>query len=83
MAVIGIHRDHAVIPEIMLAIMRYTSFIQFIGWQDNDVAIYRIHADHLPQEDKMCTLNVMFLNGILPFVIGAEISEQIWQPSDT
>jgi hypothetical protein len=79
MAIIGIYKDHAVMPSMWKVLARYCTFIQYVGWQDKNVVIYRVQAEGLPEEDVMCSLNISFIPGIEPFVNSVEIYHE-WQP---
>lgn len=80
MAVIGIHKEHIVHPQMWLMLAKICDKIEFLGWQGGEVAVYRIIGDELPKEDVMITLDISFFDGISPFVNSITKSEHIWPP---
>jgi len=80
MAVIGIHKTHIVHPQMWLLLAKIADKIELLGWQDNEIAVYRINGDELPQEDVMISLDISFFDGITPFVNKVNNHSHIWQP---
>jgi hypothetical protein len=82
-AVIGVHKTQAVLPGFWKVLLKTCSNIQLIGWQGEDIVVYRVKSDELPESDYMCTLFVTGQEGIEPFVYKIESTETLWQQSVT
>lgn len=80
MATIGIHKTQIVHPQMWIILAKLCNRIELLGWQDNEVVIYRITGDELPEDDKMIVLHVDAIPGIEPYCSKIEVSEHIWQP---
>jgi hypothetical protein len=65
-----------------IVLSKICSQIELLGWQDNDVVVYRINGDELPKEDVMVALHISIIPGVGPFVNNIEKSEHTWQPSN-
>jgi hypothetical protein len=80
-AVIGIHKNQAVLPGFWKVLIKTCSNIQLIGWQGDDIVVYRVMGDEFPEGDYMCTLFVTAQDGLEPFVYKIETTEKLWLPS--
>jgi len=68
MAVVGVHRMHLAWPTMWILLAGICDTIQLIGWQDDDIVMYRLLGKELPKEDNMITLHISYFPGIEPFV---------------
>lgn len=80
MAIIGIHKEHIVHPQMWLVIARIADKIELLGWQDKEIVVYRINGEELPTEDVMVSLDISFFDGINPFVNEVNNHGRKWQP---
>lgn len=79
MATIGIHKSQIVHPQMWIVLAKLCNRIELLGWQGDEIVVYRITGDELPDDDKMIQIVVECLPGIEPYCSKIEVSDHIWQ----